>query len=281
MPSYCARTSPRSVQLLGILGTGLIGSSIGLRARIDGTHVIGCDTDESAIAVALERGAIDECAALDDLYARCQSVVIATPLGAACAELLRLRERAFPCALVMDVASVKRPIAVAGSGVLNFVGSHPLAGSERSGPAAARADLFEAKGWAYLPSGDPALDGRAAAVIRSLGAEPIAIDAPAHDAAVALTSHLPQLVATLLAGRIREAGPSAESLCGPAGREVLRLGRSSAELWREILEANADEIGAAGRALAEALQEFCESLAAGKSEVVSEAFRRAASSGPI
>lgn len=261
---------------LGILGTGLIGSSIGLRARIDGTHVMGCDANASAIAAALEGGAIDERTAPDDLYERCEYVVIATPLEAACAELRRLRGRALPCAVVMDVASVKRPIAAAAAGMRNFVGSHPLAGSERSGSAAARADLFEGKGWAYLPSGDALLDERAAAFVRSLGAKPIAIDAPAHDAALALTSHLPQLVATVLAGRIRAAGPGAESLCGPAGREVLRLGASSPNLWREIIAANADEIGAAGRALAEALQQLCESLAAGESEMLLEAFGRAA-----
>jgi prephenate dehydrogenase len=262
------------MKTLGILGTGLIGASIGLRARRNEMRVLGFDESESAGSAALRIGAIDDRITRDALYDRCECVILATPLEATCEELRRLRGRPPACALVMDVASVKRPVAAAAVGVRHFVASHPLAGGERSGPEAAREDLFEDRGWAYVPSGNDALDESARALIGSFGARPVAVDAATHDAAVAVTSHLPQLVAALLAARIRAAGVEAESLSGPAAAEFLRLGDSSFELWRQIFAANADEVGAAGRSLAGSLSSICASMEDGDFEPLRAAFRR-------
>ncbi|HEY9085456.1 MAG TPA: prephenate dehydrogenase/arogenate dehydrogenase family protein [Candidatus Tyrphobacter sp.] len=259
---------------MGILGTGLIGGSIGLRARRNGVRVLGSDTGDAAASTALARGALDERVPREELYERCDYVVIATPLDAACAELRRLHASPPACSLVIDVASVKRPVVAAAAGLEHFVASHPLAGSELSGPGAASADLFEGRSWAYVPSGDAGLDDLARAFILSLGARPIAIDAASHDAAVAVTSHLPQLVAVALAGRIRAAGPTAEALCGPAAAEFLRLGASNFELWREIFAANADEVAEAGRSLAGQLSSLCASIERGDFEPLRTAFRR-------
>ncbi len=259
---------------LGILGTGMIGGSIGLRASRNGTHVLGFDVDEAALSTALGLGAIDERVPRDALYERCACVVLATPIDATCEELRRLRDRPPACDLVMDVASVKRVVAAAAAGLRNFVGSHPLAGSERSGPAAAREDLFEGRSWAYVPSGDVALDERARAFILSLGARPGAVEAAAHDAAIAATSHLPQLVAVLIANGMRLRGAQAEGLCGPAALEFLRLGDSSFDLWKEIFAANADEVGAAGQLLAGSLSSICAAIERGEFEPLRAVFRR-------
>lgn len=248
---------------LGIIGTGMIGASIGLRSRAAGVRVVGYDRSDEALGQAIERGAIDERASRDEIYASCERIVIAIPPSATCAELRSLTGRRAGWQLLLDVASVKRSIMKAGAGVGNFSGTHPLAGNEGSGPHAASAALFEGQTWALVPSGDEPLDGRARAFVSELGATPLAVDAKVHDAAVALTSHLPQMIAWLLSARIRAGDPLYEALCGPAGREILRLGRSRPELWREILAENSDNISACGTALARELAEACNGVDAG------------------
>jgi prephenate dehydrogenase len=243
--------------VLGIVGTGLIGGSIGLRTRKNGTRVIGYDADPAAAAQARARGAVDGIASRDALYRTCETIVIATPLSAACTELERLRGCEASWHLLVDVASVKRPILKAAQGVANFCATHPLAGNEGSGPSAAAAELFEGRTWAYVPTGSAELDGRVRAFVEGLGARPRAVGAAEHDRAVAVTSHLPQMIAWLLAAKIRAGGELSEALCGPAGREVLRLGRSPREVWRDVLAANADAIGSAGAALSEELAAEC------------------------
>lgn len=240
---------------LGIVGTGLIGASIGQRARQSGMHVAGFDVGPAA-KEALEREAIDEIVTRERLYATCDSVVIAAPVEATCAELESLRGTAGAWKLLIDVASVKRPTVQAGKGVPNFVATHPLAGNEGSGPSCASADLFEGRTWAYVPSGNERRDARFQDFVRAFGAHPHAIDATRHDEIVALTSHLPQLLASLLAPRIREGGREAEMLCGPAGREILRLGESNPALWREIFAANADRIALEATTLIALLRRF-------------------------
>lgn len=244
---------------LGIIGTGMIGASVGLRARRNGTRVLGCDKDDAALVEALDRGAIDERVTRDALLERSSCIVIAAPVEATCAELVRLRGSG-AWELLVDVASVKRPIMKAAAGVHAFVATHPLAGNEGSGPGRAGAEIFQGRAWCFVSSGDEALDARACRLIESLGGCPVAVDAESHDAAVAVTSHLPQMVAWLLAERIAAGGELYERLCGPAGREFLRLGGSSPDLWREILRANADNVAPAGRALARDLLSACDGV---------------------
>ncbi len=250
---------------LGILGTGLIGASIGMRARRNGVSVFGYDLEEEFAAQALELGALDGRASREELYTRCATIVIAAPLATTCAELIALRGSESKWTLLVDVASVKRPVVDAGRGVRNFVATHPMAGGEGSGPLAARSDLFEGRTWAYVPSSDDELDGRARDFIASLGARPMAVGAGVHDEAVAVTSHLPQILAWLLSSRIPAGGELFERLCGPAGLEILRLGRSSRELWRDVLHENADAVCPAGRTLAQELAAACDAVDAGNS----------------
>lgn len=245
-----------AARVLGIVGTGLIGGSIGLRAREHGWHVVGFDASESAIQEALASGAIDECAARERLYARADAIVIAAHVAGTIAELRHLRdEPPQRAAFVADVASVKVPVLEAAAGVAAFVGTHPLAGSERSGARAARAALFEGRPWAYVPSSNPELDERVRAFIVSMGAAPVAVEADSHDRAVAFTSHLPQVVATLFTRAMRERADShLEALCGPVARELLRLGNSSPAMWNDILQANRAWVAPELRALAAELE---------------------------
>ena len=156
----------------------MIGGSIGLRARRNGLHVIGYDSDPLALEEARVAGAIDVVESFDELPRRTDVLVIAAHLGATLSEIERLRERSDAvCTLMLDVASVKTPVVAAARGLKNFVATHPMAGSERSGASNARGDLFEGRPWAYVSTGDADLDARACNFIESLGALPLAIGA--------------------------------------------------------------------------------------------------------
>lgn len=248
------------MNLLGILGTGLIGASIGMRARRDGARVLGFDVDPASAQEALKRGAVDELVTREALYERCDTIAIAVPPSATCAELERLDGIRPAWHLLIDVASVKAPVVKSGAGVRNFVATHPLAGNEGRGPGAARADLFQDRTWAYVPSAEEMLDEAARSFIERMGATPFACDAARHDRVVAITSHVPQLLAFIVAEQMRETGAEYGPLCGSAGREILRLAQSPHELWSDILAANGDAVGRAGRAVARALTEACDRL---------------------
>jgi prephenate dehydrogenase len=251
------------VNRLGIVGTGLIGASIGLRARRNGLPVYGYDSSIAASKRALELGAIDEVVARSAVFEECDTIVLAMPISATCRELERIRGLDPQWQVILDVASVKRPIQTAAAGVAKFVATHPLAGSEMSGPAGASAAMFDERSWIVISSGDVDCDERAQRFVTSLGARPLAMTAHEHDAALALTSHLPQLLAFLLAPRILGGAGNAERLCGPAGLETLRLGRSDRALWTEIFAANADNLAAGSRELAAALVDACDALKSG------------------
>lgn len=228
---------------LGIIGTGLIGASIGLAAQTRGWEVLGFDRDPAAASGALVGDAIDRVADRDEIYAACSVVAIAAPVSGTLEEIGTLRQRILHRdQLVIDVSSVKAPIAAAAEGIAGFVPTHPMAGGERHGPGAARADLFEGRYWCYVPGADEARTSQARAFIEGLGAKPVKVDAREHDAIVALTSHLPQLIAYAFSQCVSERSSQdpelVDALCGPAARELLRLGRSSPQLWDEIFSAN-------------------------------------------
>jgi len=236
--------------IVGIVGTGLIGGSIGLRARQNGCRVIGFDANAEALESAISAGAIDEPVARGTLLASADVVVIAVPVDAAVGEIGALRESPeIRAALVIDVASVKTPVVAAAHGLANFVGTHPMAGSERSGASAARADLFEGRPWLYVPPGHAGLEAHAREFIESMGGLPRAVDASEHDRIVALTSHLPQLLAFAFARRLSALGETAGPMCGPVARELLRIAESNPLMWDPIFAANRTNIEEELRAL--------------------------------
>jgi prephenate dehydrogenase len=241
----------------------LIGGSIGLRARRNGLEVAGYDSDPSALEEALAAGAIDTIATRDEVSKQVDVLVIAAHLGATLDEIQRLRERGNAlCALALDVASVKTPVVAAARGLKNFVATHPMAGGERRGVTGARADLFEGRPWAYVPSGDAQLDLRACDFIVSLGGAPLAMTAQEHDRVVAITSHVPQVFAYRYARLLREKEGNAERLCGPVARELLRIASMNPVMWREIFSANAANVESDLRRLAAELEAAADELSA-------------------
>ncbi|HWS59261.1 MAG TPA: prephenate dehydrogenase, partial [Actinotalea sp.] len=162
---------------------------------------------------------------------------------------------AHPHAVVTDVASVKSAVLDAvragGGDLRRYVGSHPMAGSERSGPTAARPDLFAGRPW--VVAGNTESDVEAVVAVRTLamdvGATPVMLDAAVHDAAVALVSHVPQIAASLVAARLRDADPAALDLAGQGLRDVTRIAASDPALWTSILAANAGAVVPVLRAL--------------------------------
>jgi prephenate dehydrogenase len=231
-----------SARAIGLFGVGLIGGSIGMRARANGARVLGYDCDPAALAQAHACGAIDAAVGEDELTRAADVLILAAHLEPTLGKLAALPREYRPRAmLVMDVASVKVPVVAAARGLANFVATHPLAGSERAGTRAARADLFDGRSWAYVPSGDDQPDRRAREFIASLGGVPVAVSAEEHDRDVALTSHLPQLLGVAYARLLRNRQVD-ERLYGPVARELLRISKMSFAMWRETLRSNARNI---------------------------------------
>jgi len=263
--------------VVGIVGTGALGASIGMRARARGLRVLGYDAEPARSAEAQALGALDASVPLANLYESARTIVLALHLDQALGELERLRARPVGAELIVDIASVKRPIVAAARDLPAFVATHPMAGTERSGPAAARADLFEGRTWAYVPSGDERLDERARTFILALGGTPFAVDAAAHDRLVARTSHLPQLCATLLAAQCAQEDDAGalDALSGPAARELRRLARSPLRMWEPILRSNAANVAREARLLAAQLNAAADALARDDPASLRAAFERA------
>jgi prephenate dehydrogenase len=232
---------------VGIVGTGLIGASIALAARERGWEALGCDRDPAAASGALRKGAIDRIAERDEIYAVADVVVIAAHVSGTLEEILSLRRRELrEDQLIVDVASVKAPIVRAADGIATFVPTHPMAGAERRGPDAARSDLFADRIWCVVPTSDELRTAQARVFVEALGATSLDVEAGEHDAIVALTSHLPQFLAYAFAQCVSERASSdpalVDALCGPAARELLRLGRSSPQMWDEIFTTNREAL---------------------------------------
>jgi prephenate dehydrogenase len=243
---------------VGIIGTGMMGGSIGIRARELGWHVLGFDANPEAAQDARVRGAIDEIGTRDDVVQRADVILIAAHISGTIAEIERLRSAPPRKArLIIDIASVKAPIVAAARGVKNFVATHPMAGRERSGPAASTRDVFEGRTWLYIPTGDQGLDWRAVEFIGAFGAIPMEADAAEHDRIVAFTSHLPQIVANCFAARLSE---EVTAFMGPTAKELQRLSRSSDAMWRDIFQANHENIARELRVLARDLDETASAL---------------------
>ncbi|WP_030144789.1 prephenate dehydrogenase [Spirillospora albida] len=229
-----------------VVGTGLVGTSVALAMRERDAEVLLTDRDPAALELAVELGAGT---ALPD-GARGEPAdlaVLAVPPAAVAVTLLDAQKRGLATAYT-DVASVKaRPLAQAaelGCDLSVFVAGHPLAGSERSGPGAARADLFLGRPWALCPTdgADPAVVAVVTGLVKACGAMPVTVDAAEHDRAVALVSHGPHVVSAAVAARLTGADEVALGLSGQGVRDVTRIAASDPRLWIGILSANAEPV---------------------------------------
>jgi prephenate dehydrogenase len=261
--------SPRRVL---VVGSGLIGASVGLGLSGQGVDVWLEDEDREALSVAVERGAGRPGPPPGDP----ELVIVAVP-PARTAEVVLLLLRRYVTATVSDVSSTKTQLqreiearASASSGVDRYVPGHPLAGREVSGPGAARGDLFADRVWALTPSAltDPRRVDAVVALVRSLGAVPVVTSAEEHDRAVALTSHTPQVVASLVAAGLEPLGEADVRLSGQGLRDVTRLAASDPDLWTEILRSNAGPVAQALDDLAERLRAVRDGLAHGSDAAV-------------
>lgn len=232
-----------------VVGAGLIGTSVALALVRRGVAVQVSDIDPVHEAVASSRLAGEASRPADEP----RLVVVATPpdhLASAVAAALRAR----PGAVVTDVGSVKQwPLddlralarrggrAADGLDLSRYVGSHPMAGSERSGPLAATADLFDGRTWAVTAHDSSSATAVAAveALAIACGAVVVRMRPDEHDEAVARTSHLPHLMAALTAGRLYGAPAEQLALSGQGVRDVTRIAAGSPVLWRQIVGANA------------------------------------------
>lgn len=261
-----------------IVGTGLIGTSIALALRNHGTQVWLTDTDRSAARLAADLGAGQLLDHADPLAEPADIAVLAVP-PTAVAKCLAGAQRRGIARTYTDVASVKElPISEAaglGCDLASFAPGHPMAGRERSGPAAARADLFAGRSWVICRA--PQTTQEAVAAVTGLalacGAQPVVLTAAEHDRWVALVSHGPHLVAAAMAAQCVHAPGGALALAGPGLRDVTRIAAGDAGLWTEILAANAapvkDILLAVARQLADAA-EVLGGIAAGDQSAVKQ-----------
>ncbi len=250
-----------------IIGTGLIGTSIALALRSRGAEVWLADSDLAAARLAADLGA----GALlpDELAEPADIAVIAVPPAAVAASLAQAQARGL-ARCYTDVASVKQlPAAQAaerGCDLASYVPGHPLAGREKHGPAAARADLFLGRTWALcpLPQTSPEAAETVTALVRACGAVPVRTDAASHDRWVALISHAPHLVSAAMAARLETAPPQALDLAGQGLRDVTRIAAGDTGLWTQILIANAAPVAEVLAAVAADLAEAARMLADGE-----------------
>ncbi|WP_298867482.1 prephenate dehydrogenase [Microbacterium sp.] len=274
-------TNARASRVSGtvrIVGAGLLGSSIGHALRGHGVDVVLADASPSQLRLAIDYGA-GRSARDDDQPGL---IVVAVPPDVT-ADVIQAELQAHPDAVVTDVASVKLEpyleLRRRGVDLTRYIGSHPLAGRERGGAISARADLFVGRPWVVCRDEET----RAAdlslveGLALEVGAMPLEMTPEEHDRSVALTSHVPQVVASLLAARLGAAEEGSLRLAGQGVRDTTRIAASAPELWVQILSANAEPVVEVLDALAADLRDVSDALrspdAPGARRAVADAIR--------
>jgi len=244
-----------------IVGAGLLGTSIGLALTKLGLPVSLVDSSPANLKLAVDYGA-GVSAAGDES----PSVVVVCVPPDITAEVVARELSAFPNATVTDVASVKSAILdeliSSGADLTRYVGSHPMAGRERGGAISGRADLFVGRPWVISASVLTAAKSISAVedLAIDLGASPLRVSASEHDRAVALVSHVPQLVSSLLASRLNGADSADVALAGQGLRDTTRIAASDPKLWLQILAANSTEIAPVLKSFESDLHELVSAL---------------------
>jgi prephenate dehydrogenase len=230
---------------IAVLGVGLIGGSIGLAARelVEGAEVIGFGRDPGRLHTAVERGAIDRPAgSVADALEGAELCFACAPVGALAGLVGAALASAGPDCVVTDVGSTKEEL-VAAVDDPRFVGGHPIAGAETAGVEHARADLFQGAVWYLtpLPTSEGLLYERLHRFVVDLGARPVAVDPATHDRLVAVFSHLPHVLANVLAsqaaGRLGGHGEALRHV-GPSFRDMTRVAGANTAMWADIYRAN-------------------------------------------
>ncbi|MFD7939683.1 prephenate dehydrogenase [Streptomyces sp. NPDC059755] len=246
-----------------VIGTGLIGTSAALALAQRGVvvHLADHDPGQARTAAALGAGTDAEPEGPVDL-----AIVAAPP--AHVAGVLADAMRRGVARGYLDVASVKggprRELQALGLDLSAYIGSHPMSGREKSGPLAATGDLFEGRPWVLTPTRDTDTEvlNLALELVSHCRAVPVVMDADAHDRAVALVSHMPHLVSSMVAARLEHAEEAAVRLCGQGIRDVTRIAASDPGMWIDILSANPGPVADLLTDVAADLEETVRSLRA-------------------
>ena len=252
-----------------IVGVGLIGGSLAaaLKQRNLVRHIIGVGRDRVRIEAARSAGLIDEAATnIAEVISRANLAVFCTPVGQVAADV-RMAENAIASAgvhltepqLFTDVGSVKRPICDSLVDISKFIGSHPIAGSHRQGFEAADAQLFNGRVCVVTPVANSVHSQleRLERLWQSVGMQTIRLSPDAHDVSLAMTSHLPHLVAAALAMTLTEQN---KPLTGSGFRDTTRVAAGGSDLWTDILVNNADQVIAGIDAMQQTLNSFRDAL---------------------
>ncbi len=231
---------------VAVVGTGLMGASVALAAIERGDVVVGWDPEPAALAAAVARGAIEPAATLEDAVEDAELVVVAAPIAQLPATVASVLA-ASGDATVTDVGSTKSSVVEAAAGSPRFVGGHPICGSETRGAENATAGLFEGATWFLTPVAhtDPDRHRLVHGFASDLGSTPVAIDAEAHDRLVALTSHVPHVLANIVAnqtGASRVEGHEPLTHAGGSLRDMTRIAGANPRIWVDIFLDNAERI---------------------------------------
>jgi prephenate dehydrogenase len=241
------------IDRLAIVGVGLLGGSVARAARAGAIarEIVGVGRDEGRLRPAVTDGTLDRATTdLADGVRGADRVVLGATVMANETLLPRVWQAAAAGAIVTDVGSTKRSIVAladrltTGRHDVHFVGSHPMAGSEKSGYAVARADLFQDATVVVTPSESsaPAAVKSVSELWAALGARVVTLDAETHDRAVAAISHLPHVVAWALVDAVERFEPDAFAVAARGFKDTTRIAASDPDVWREILLANRDAV---------------------------------------
>ena len=280
-------SSPSVVRRLAVVGVGLIGGSCALALRERGLvqRIVGVGRGRANLERALELGVVDEITTDAAAGVRdADLVLMAVPVGGLDTLLRQIAPHLGPDAVVTDGGSTKQDVVAAARAALGprapcFVPAHPVAGAERSGVDAARADLYRGRRVVLTPMPETAPDAlaRVTGFWHACGAEVSHLDAHTHDAVFALVSHLPHALAFVLVDMVARR-PDAERLFGHAAggfRDFTRIASSSPEMWRDICLANREALMAEIDAFGSGLASLRTAVAAGDGTALEETFRRA------
>lgn len=266
-----------TLRRVGVVGTGLIGTSIGLALGRRGIDVALVDAEpgHAASAAALGAGVVaPSLGALGD----CDHVVVAVPprhIGPVLVDLARMDL----ASTVSDVASVKAKltgdIETLGSWSTKFCGGHPIAGRERGGPGSATPELFDHAVWAITPFDDtsPQAAADTAELAALCGARPVTVSPALHDRVLGVVSHAPQVLASVLAASLPLAGALGPTLAGSGFRDTTRLADSDPALWADIILRNADALAPVLRDIARRVELVADAADSADTAAVTAAIR--------
>jgi prephenate dehydrogenase len=237
-----------ALRSLAVIGTGLIGASVGLAAKQAGVErVTAWDPDPESLRIAAERGAVDEPSdELEAALAGAELAVVAAPVAQLPAQVAAVLDASGEGTTVTDVGSTKGSVCAGVPGA-RFIGGHPVSGSHAQGPANATADLFAGATWFLTPvaATEPERYKLLHDFVGSVGAIPVAIDPETHDRLVAVTSHLPHVLANVLlnqAGAARVDGHDLLAAAGGSLRDMTRVAGANPRIWVDIFLENAAAI---------------------------------------